>query len=226
MHLVDGGLHDNQGVYGLLEQDCRLLLVSDASGQKDVTEKRRWHPWNVLLRSNTVSMGVIRKEFYRELDGRQRSSRLKALWYLHLGTGLDEPAADVFGAPDPPAEVPDGNHAGELTSYGMPKDIQARLALLRTDLDVFTEDEADALMLSGYRMTKWRLEEPWHPLVADRGGSWMDWRFRRMEPLLALPPDHPEHRRLLIELDAGRHRWFRRTYRVRGRYQDRRRETG
>ena len=33
VELVDGGVHDNQGVSGLLEQDCMVLLISDACGQ-------------------------------------------------------------------------------------------------------------------------------------------------------------------------------------------------
>ena len=32
--LVDGGVYDNQGVASLLEQDCSVMLVSDASGVK------------------------------------------------------------------------------------------------------------------------------------------------------------------------------------------------
>jgi predicted acylesterase/phospholipase RssA len=31
--LVDGGVHDNQGILSLLEQDCDHLIISDASGQ-------------------------------------------------------------------------------------------------------------------------------------------------------------------------------------------------
>ena len=33
VELVDGGVHDNQGIASLLEQDCNVILVSDASGQ-------------------------------------------------------------------------------------------------------------------------------------------------------------------------------------------------
>jgi hypothetical protein len=33
VRLVDGGVHDNQGVAGLLDEGCTLILCSDASGQ-------------------------------------------------------------------------------------------------------------------------------------------------------------------------------------------------
>ena len=32
VQLVDGGVHDNQGIEGLLEFDCKPMIVSDASG--------------------------------------------------------------------------------------------------------------------------------------------------------------------------------------------------
>jgi hypothetical protein len=40
VRLVDGGVHDNQGVAALLEQGCSVLLVSDASGQMDARTSR------------------------------------------------------------------------------------------------------------------------------------------------------------------------------------------
>src|SRR5205823_6970603 len=33
VRLADGGVHDNQGLAGLIEQSCKVFLVSDASGQ-------------------------------------------------------------------------------------------------------------------------------------------------------------------------------------------------
>jgi predicted acylesterase/phospholipase RssA len=38
VRLVDGGVNDNQGVVGLLEQDCSVVIVSDASGQMGVQD--------------------------------------------------------------------------------------------------------------------------------------------------------------------------------------------
>ena len=43
IRLVDGGVYDNQGVAGLLEQDCAVMLVSDASGQMgSKSSSERW----------------------------------------------------------------------------------------------------------------------------------------------------------------------------------------
>ena len=38
VRLVDGGVHDNQGIASLLEQACSVMLVSDASGQMGTQE--------------------------------------------------------------------------------------------------------------------------------------------------------------------------------------------
>ena len=211
VRLVDGGLQDNQGSYGLLDQDCRLVFVSDASAQKDTKEKRYWRPWSVLLRSNTIAMGTIRTRLYRELDSLHRSSRLNALWYVHLGRGLDRAPVAVAGAkaPAPPA------HAGaQMTPYGIPAEVQRRLMALRTDLDRFSADEADALMLSGYKMANWCLKESGHPLVAVPNQP-ADFRFRRMDRVIGVDAPREEYERLLDTLDDGSHRWFRRTYRLR-----------
>ncbi len=35
VELVDGGVHDNQGVQGLLDEHCTRLVISDASGEMD-----------------------------------------------------------------------------------------------------------------------------------------------------------------------------------------------
>jgi predicted acylesterase/phospholipase RssA len=45
VELVDGGVHDNQGIGGLLEQDCRIILASDASGHWSPNRTLRvWRP--------------------------------------------------------------------------------------------------------------------------------------------------------------------------------------
>jgi hypothetical protein len=45
---------DNQGVASLLEQDCRVMLVSDASGQMESQPASSAKILGVLLRSNSI----------------------------------------------------------------------------------------------------------------------------------------------------------------------------
>jgi hypothetical protein len=60
VRLVDGGVFDNQGVASLLEQDCLMMLVSDASGQMAAVDQPGAGRLQVPLRSFNVSMARVR----------------------------------------------------------------------------------------------------------------------------------------------------------------------
>ncbi len=157
VRLVDGGVHDNQGTSALLEQSCNVLLVSDASGQMDEEDSPKSDSLGVLLRSNSVLQSRVRLAEFEDLESRERSSLLKGLMFIHLKKDLDADPVDWTGCEDPVEASDDARPAsrrGELTSYGIRKEIQRALAAIRTDLDCFNEVEAFALMLSGYRMTE------------------------------------------------------------------------
>ena len=62
----------------------------------------------------------------------------------------DEPPDPEQGVASPTQATTDPDE----TSCGIAKRVQALLASVRTDLDSFSDVEAYALMLSGYRMTE------------------------------------------------------------------------
>jgi hypothetical protein len=77
--------------------------------------------------------------------------------FLHLKKGLDAAPVDWEDCQDPYDESDAARPAERrrvLTSYGVHKDVQQRLAAIRTDLDSFHETEAWALMASGYAQAK------------------------------------------------------------------------
>ena len=148
--LVDGGVHDNQGTASLLEQDCAVVLVSDASGQMDSQAHPSSGLVGVPLRSNSIMMSRVRQAQLRELTARQRSGRIRGLMFLHLKLDLDIESVDWIGEQSPEDPVkPD-----PMTDYDLPKELQGKLAAIRTDLDSFSDVEGFALMISGYRMAK------------------------------------------------------------------------
>jgi len=155
VRLVDGGVYDNQGISALLGEDCTVLLVSDASGQITTTDKPKSDPLSVPLRANDILMARVRSSEYHDLDGRRRSSLLHGLMYIHLKKDLDVDPVDWIGCDDP-FEASENSRPierrGALTTYGMRKDVQREIAGIRTDLDSFSDAEAFALMISGYRM--------------------------------------------------------------------------
>jgi predicted acylesterase/phospholipase RssA len=153
VRLVDGGVHDNQGTASLLEESCTVQLVSDASGQMNTQPDPSRGLVGVPLRANSILMARVREAQYCELQVRESASLLRGLMFIHSKKDLDVEPVDWINCEDP-EDPSDAAHPGQLTSYGILKEIQKRLAAIRTDLDSFSEVEAFALMTSAYRMTE------------------------------------------------------------------------
>jgi len=211
--LVDGGVHDNQGVEGLLDEGCTVILCSDASGQMEDMRKPAGDRLGVMIRSNSILMARVREAEYQDLCGRVDNGALEDLFFLHLKKDLRVAPVDWSSCDDPSPTYP----AQNLTSFGVDADIQARLAAIRTDLDSFTEVEANALMLSGYLMTEHEFKchneqegccdagsREGYQVNAPRG----DWEFLDLELLMRLPEKSPDPRRRELgrQLAASKYR--------------------
>jgi predicted acylesterase/phospholipase RssA/tetratricopeptide (TPR) repeat protein len=185
VRLVDGGVHDNQGVSSLLEQGCLVMLVSDASGQMDTVDKPGNGVLSTLLRSNSVLQARVRVAQYHDLDARRTSALLRSLMFLHLKKDVESAPVDWENCQDPIQPKP----INVLTSFGVLKTVQRKLADIRTDLDSFHDIEAFALMTSGYRMaTRWFEDNTNHgfpqlPPVET------DWRFLSVETPMKMAAD-------------------------------------
>ena len=86
VQLVDGGVHDNQGVQGLLYERCTHFVVSDASGQMLDEKDSATGLLPVMLRSNDILMDRVREE----ADGGEELGEGRA----HLSAD-DEPLTHV-----------------------------------------------------------------------------------------------------------------------------------
>lgn len=158
IRLIDGGTCDNQGIGGLLEQDCNVLLISDGSGQMESIKDPSRGLLGVPLRSTSILQARVRQAQYQDLSARKRSQLLRGFMFVHLKEDLDVDPVDWIDCLDPyDADDDDARPAsrkGKLTRYGISKEMQQQLASVRTDLDSFSDVEAYALMTSGYRMTE------------------------------------------------------------------------
>jgi predicted acylesterase/phospholipase RssA len=156
VRLVDGGVYDNQGIEGLLDQNCSVMIVSDASGQLAPEDKPTDAPLGVLTRSNAITMGSVRSKQYDDLLAMRNTGRLKGFSFLHLKQELDSRDIDWIHCNNPKQltnqQLRDASQ--QLTSYGVMKSSQEKIAALRTDLDSFSDTEAHALMYSGYSMAR------------------------------------------------------------------------
>jgi len=84
VRLVDGGVHDNQGVAGLLDEGCNLILCSDASGQMDDQHAPASGVLSVFYRSDSIFQDRLRETQYQDLAARERSHALQGLFFIHL----------------------------------------------------------------------------------------------------------------------------------------------
>ena len=79
--LVDGGVHDDQGVQGLLDEGCTLILCSDACGQMGNVANPGEDPGSVLLRTSSVLQARVREAEYQDLQARLDSRALQGLFF-------------------------------------------------------------------------------------------------------------------------------------------------
>lgn len=204
VRLVDGGVCDNQGVTGLLEQDCNVILVIDGSGHLESETDSSSNPLRTLYRSSNISMARVREAQYHELAARRRTALLRGLMFVHLKQDLDTDPIDWVDCPDP-FEASDvarlASRRGTWTRYGVAKDVQKLLAGVRTDLDSFNDAEAHALMTSGYRMTEYELRETKCIEGFDHDAPTGNWKFLGAES--AMKDDGQRKRYMRKLLAAG-----------------------
>jgi hypothetical protein len=194
VRLVDGGLYDNQGAGALLEQDCTSLVVSDASGQMSLDTAPSGSEIGVGGRSNSVLQARLRETQYQDLRSRERGNLLRGLSFIHLKQGITPRTIPPHAA----ARATTGGSEGDL-GYGVSRAVQERLAALRTDLDAFSELEAEMLMASGYRMAK-RYIDPELYAATLPGTPPRPPKFLRVEPLLLSTPSGTATERTVLRL--------------------------
>jgi predicted acylesterase/phospholipase RssA len=199
--LVDGGVHDNQGAGTLLASGCNVVLVSDACGQLKLdpspTAGLRGLP-SAATRSMDTLMERVRLANFGDLNARLFSGLLRGLMFLHMKAGLD---ADVIRLRDFSYEAYTIQRA-LLSPSGVRKDFQQALSELRTDLDIFTNVEANGLMACGHQMAGKAIEFQL-PKLRDlwTGTPYPDWPFKDMlAEITSIANTTPRRTSLLEEL--------------------------
>ena len=189
VQLVDGGVHDNQGVQGLVDPDeiqCTHLIISDASGQLQDNDDPATGIPAVIPRTNDILMERVRQE---QLS-RSLNDNTRAVALMHLRKGLTARAV-AWNDPDGnPAETDQREREALAPSetFGVTQQVQDLLSRVRTDLDSFSDIEAYSLMLDGYNMSKPELkkfeslrEKPGESL-AGKDPPKPGWRFLAVAP--------------------------------------------
>lgn len=193
VRLVDGGVFDNQGVATLHEQECQVMLVSDASGQTGIQKNPPGERLSVSTRSNDVLMARIRQCEHQLLCSLKEAKLLRGFMFVHLKKGLSASPIDWVGCSDKSAV----SSREKLTTYEVRQDVQRALASVRTDLDSFSNCEADALMVSGYRATSEELPKSITGFPLPEPPRDPRWRFLAISNLVSeLDDDEPKLKKL------------------------------
>src|SRR5207344_241588 len=79
LQLIDGGLHDNQGIAALIEQECRNMIISDASGQLPTSSAAETSATGVFFRADNILQERLRELQFLDLKERNYTTQLNKL---------------------------------------------------------------------------------------------------------------------------------------------------
>jgi NTE family protein len=193
VELVDGGVHDNQGIEGVVDRGCTHMVISDGSGQMPDRVRPSTRTPSVLGRVISIYGDAEREQ--RLLAALQQPDSVA---FMHLQTGL--PAATRA-----PRDAVAQTTATTTAEFGVHVDVQRALANIRTDLDAFSDLEAWSLMADGYLLAG--------RIVPSRAGvaalgthhATASWPFEDVASELGRPTPDPE---LLKVLRIGKERFL------------------
>lgn len=183
IELVDGGVHDNQGIQGLIDRGCTQFIVSDGSGQMEEERHPSTAVLATLVRSNSVLLSRTREEQVIRLNDQATS---RSFCFVHLKKGM---APEVIPYRSPGASKrrdtePVRSFSGR---HRIAPEVQEALARIRTDLDAFHDAEAYSLMLCGYLIASAELPKCTSLWLRRSPVPPWKWPFQQVAALMAKP---------------------------------------
>ena len=151
-----GGVSDNQGIDGLLEEglskdeEYELIIVSDASGQIEQLDKLSGNAASVMPRTMSIFQHEIRNmELQKLVDWKYNKSK------LNMGLVKEEDMKASFAFVHLFLDIKQRVSSTDR----MPSEYIPALGRIRTDLDQFSKVEREALMYHGYTLVDAQLKE-------------------------------------------------------------------
>lgn len=183
LELIDGGLHDNQGIASILEQECKNVIISDASGQLAEDYNTTKNEFSLFMRTDNILQERVRELQFFDIKSKKYSSSLNSLITLHLKKDLAQLPVSWVDCTDVNRRIlhnPNIEDVNELLDYGIMKKIQKLLSEVRTDLDSFNDMESYALMYSGYQQMT-------HEKMNNSKCTTINWKFMDIEESCTMP---------------------------------------
>lgn len=199
LQLIDGGLNDNQGIASLVEQECKNVFISDASGQLPSDKNAAGGGLSLFFRADNILQERVREIQFMDMRARYESSQLSGLATVHLKCGLLANPVSWKDCDEPPRKLVYEKNCPQdtdLTPYGVLRPVQEKLSEIRTDLDSFNDTEANALMYTAYVQTCYTLgvspdfhEEEMEVIKGEYDGKKEGprWGFLRIRKQVSIP---------------------------------------
>ncbi len=182
VELIDGGIHDNQGVVALLDYRCDSLVVSDGSSQMHGETLPGTSIPTVLMRTNEILMSRVREE--QLLRAYQSHGKRLCLAHLQQGISAEYIPYRTKNGYKVSVKRPQPSATGDMRVHPA---VREALVHIRTDLDAFNDAESFALMRTGYLNAVKSLRAFDRPRRYGRLSAF-PWRFEAVDPLLSEPP--------------------------------------
>lgn len=191
VQLVDGGVYDNQGIEGLMDNGCTCFVISDASGQMLTENEPSPSEAAVIARTNSILQDGNRTKGLLALFNQAGQDNV-AFFNLRQWLGIRE----IFWIDQDGKQAQDSVNPPITQGFGFDPKVHDSLSKVRTDLDAFTEVEAYSLMLNGYRMSQNSLEnlrkKAACPAVSQAQPlePSLDWKFLAVDKWAKAPTPH------------------------------------
>lgn len=193
--ISDGGVYDNQGLQSLLDDNCDLIICSDASGYFKDEENPSSNKSKIFMRMTDNLMDVTRRFQYKEIEKNIDNDTLRGFEYFHLKKELPIDSIDLSTKETTKQQL------DNCTSYEINEEIQNQLSKIRTDLDSFSDIESFSLMTSGYCMAKYSTvfeEEVWKKFqLKPKEKNWLF--LDKIKDLMKEKKDNSTQRKDLFE---------------------------
>lgn len=183
LELVDGGVHDNQGIASILQQECANIIISDGSSQMVDNKEQVGNELSLFFRVDNILQERVREIQLLDLKSRSYTSMINSLIIVHLKNGLSQQPISWKDCTDMEREIFSKSHSSQpntLLYYGIMKHIQKLISEIRTDLDSHNDMESYALMFSGYQQIT-------HYHTTSSSNKSIDWGFKVIEDSCTLP---------------------------------------
>lgn len=204
VQLVDGGVYDNQGIDGLLDEECAHFIISDASKQMEDEKEPEVQINNVIRRSNSILADRIREQQLSRILKEYPDNAV----FLHLKKGIQAQEISYYNR-DHELGNKTKNCETELAPevYGANTEVQVLLSRVRTDLDSFSDVEAFSLMCDGYKMIEFELNNSnMKDFVTNPTLREKNYHFFKIEEWMSSSTINPYYKNIL---EASSQRFFR-----------------